>query len=382
VPHDSGLSGRKFVSGVEFGDGDVQDFQILADGAVAAAGLDEDGGAGGERMDLAVELDVALAFEDVVELGHALVVVQLAIVLDLDEVHRGDGVGLVHEGAARLPARAGSGRDVGKAGHLEAFPDDFVLHGDTYASQIPFEKRRMRLFRFRHDHPPGNKIRDMTEFTLPLRLAALSLLLLPCACEKAPPQSPPPGAASEAPLPAAPASPAEEESILIEAAQKPRQLSPEEQQQVIDGILQARAKQQAEGLGTGTVKVNGAWPYTGYSVLAPDPAAAIEARLVAVDVTVAGHTPFFDLDDIEIVDGATLVSYGSDPHAEPLRLDGTLLPAEEAIPDAPAASRWLLIYAFPKATKSFRLLYWGKTLTPEPVEFGKAGLSLPYPPGE
>ena len=161
-----------------------------------------------------------------------------------------------------------------------------------------------------------------------------------------------------------------------------RPLTPEEQSRVLDGVLQARARQQAEGLGTGRVVVNGAWPYTGYSTIAPDPAAAIEARLVAVDVTVSGHTPFFDIDDIEIVDGASLMSYGSDPHAEPLRPDGSLLPLDEEVPVAPAASRWLLIYAFPKATPRFQLYYWGKALTTGPVAFGDSGLSLPYPPAE
>lgn len=161
-----------------------------------------------------------------------------------------------------------------------------------------------------------------------------------------------------------------------------RPLTAEEQNLVIDSVLQARARQQAEGLGTGRVIVNGAWPYSGYSKIAPDPAAAIEARLVAVDVTISGHTPYFDIDDIEIVDGASLMSYGSDPHAEPLRSDGTLPASGEELPEAPAPARWLLIYAFPKATPRFQLYYWGKALTPSPLAFGEKGISLPYPPTE
>ncbi len=194
--------------------------------------------------------------------------------------------------------------------------------------------------------------------------------------------------------PAQEAKPAAAEApIVIEAAKakpkdeadpKPpmiqRALSPEEQKQLLDQILQIRARQQAEGLGGGSVKVNGAWNYTGYSTIAPDPAAAIEARLVAVDVTIAGHTPFFDIDDIEIVDGATMVSYGSDPDAEPLTSAGGLLTGGGSLPEAPAATRWLLIYAFPKETATFHLYYWGKALTLKPVEIGAAGLSLPYPP--
>lgn len=222
----------------------------------------------------------------------------------------------------------------------------------------------------------------MTEFTLPLRLAALSLFLL-CACDRTPQETSPATEEEAAAAPAAvlPTAPAEEEPIVIEAA-KTRQIDDEAQKRALDSVFQIRAKQQAEGLGTGSVKVNGAWPYSGYSTLSPNPEAAIEARLVAVDVTISGHTPFFDIDDVEIVDGSTLVSYGSDPHVEPLRPDGTLMSAEEEIPAAPGASRWLLIYAFPKDSPRFLLHYWGKALTPEPVAFGTTGLSLPYPPTE
>jgi hypothetical protein len=160
------------------------------------------------------------------------------------------------------------------------------------------------------------------------------------------------------------------------------ELTAGEQKQVIDGVMQARAKQQAEGLGKGKVVVNSAWNYKGYSYLSPDPAAAIEARLVAVDLTISGHTPFFDIDDIEIVDGITMISYGSDPHPEFLRLDGTLMPADEVPSAAPAASRWLLIYAFPKNTTSFHLVYWGNQLTTKPFPFGEEGLALPFPAAE
>lgn len=219
--------------------------------------------------------------------------------------------------------------------------------------------------------------------SLLLRGSACSLLLL-VACGDTPdtagaPESPETGAKATATA-TAESTPADA-PIVIDAA-KERSLTEAEQNQVIDGVLQARAKQQAEGLGTGRVTVNGAWPYIGYSTISPDPAAAIEARLVAVDVTISGHTPFFDIDDIEIVDGASLMSYGSDPHAEPLRADGTILPVDEAAPVAPAASRWLLIYAFPKATPRFQLYYWGKALTPGPVGFGETGISLPYPAAE
>ncbi len=158
-----------------------------------------------------------------------------------------------------------------------------------------------------------------------------------------------------------------------------RELTAEEQKQVLDGLMQARARQQAEGLGSGSVKVNGAWHYTGYSHLTPDPAAAIEARLIAVDVTVSGHTPFFDIDDIEVVDGITMISYGSDPHAEFLTPEGTLPGPGQYPAAAPAPVRLLLIYGFPKNTASFHLYYWGKQLTLNPVPIGESGFTLPYP---
>lgn len=235
----------------------------------------------------------------------------------------------------------------------------------------------MRLFRLRHTPVRGNKIRQMSPSNPSILRSAIPLLVLTLvscgdrAAESSGSPEPAPGVESSVPAAAAPAP----------GGSGPRSLTAEEQKQVIEGVIQVRAKQQAEGLGAGSVKVNGAWPYSGYSTLSPDPASAIEARLVAVDVTVSGHTPYFDIDDIEIVDGESLVSYGSDPHAEPLGPDGALLPAGEAIPVGPDSSRWLLIYAFPKATPRFHLYYWGKALTPEPVAFGKAGISLPYPAG-
>jgi hypothetical protein len=159
-----------------------------------------------------------------------------------------------------------------------------------------------------------------------------------------------------------------------------RSLTAEEQKVVVDQLMKARAQQQAQGLGSGGVKVNGAWNYGGYSYLSPDPNAAIEARLVAVDITVTGHTQHFDIDDIEIVDGANLMSYGSDPHATPLTLDGKIMPEGQWPEAPPRANRWLLIYAYPKQSPAFHLYYWGKALTNEPVPFGKTGLELPYPP--
>jgi|GEM_PF-591608 len=158
-----------------------------------------------------------------------------------------------------------------------------------------------------------------------------------------------------------------------------RPLTEQEQAVVVDRILQQQARLQAEGLGTGRVTVNGAWNYTGYSFLSPDPNAAIEARLVAVDLTVTGHTPHFDVDDIEIVDSKSFLSYGSDPHVEFLDLEGKLMPPDEGPPSPPRANRYLLIYAYPKDTDDFRLFYWGKQLTAAPFPIADGGWEVPYP---
>jgi len=162
-----------------------------------------------------------------------------------------------------------------------------------------------------------------------------------------------------------------------------RSLTPKEKSQVVNQILQARARQQAAGLGHGSVSVNKAWNYQGYSYLSPNPSAAIEARLVAVDLTISGHTKYFDFDDIEIVDGETMVSYGSDPQAVPLSLsDGHPMPPGEIPAPAPKASRWLMIYAFPKNTSTFHLYYWGRKLTLHPTKIAPSGWELPYPEPE
>jgi len=219
--------------------------------------------------------------------------------------------------------------------------------------------------------------------SLLIRLTALSVFfLLSAACDSKQP------AAEDAPTAGTPppgnvqSNPEIPPGQLNGQERKFDELSPEEQKEVMNKIIQARARQQANGLGGGSLTVNKAWNYTGYSYLSPDPNAAIEARLVAVDVTLSGHTPFFDLDDIEIVDAKTFGSFGSDPHAEFLTLDGKLMEPGQVPAPAPKASRWLLIYAFPKNQDEFRLFYWGKQLTAAPEKINPEGWEVPYPAKE
>ena len=140
-------------------------------------------------------------------------------------------------------------------------------------------------------------------------------------------------------------------------------------------VLDNAAKAQAAGLGKGEVTVNGAWNYSGYSTLSPLP----EARLVAVDVTVAGHTTSFDFDDIEIVDPQRKVSYGSDPFLALLNDKGEFQADMTRMPIAPASTRLLLVYGFPKDQTQFNLVYWHKKLNPEPIKIADHGWEVPFP---
>jgi len=140
-------------------------------------------------------------------------------------------------------------------------------------------------------------------------------------------------------------------------------------------LIDSMRKKQAAGLGAGSVKVNSAWTYKGYSYLDAVPG----ARLVAVDITVSDHTSAFDFDDIEIIDGTHRTSYGSDPHITLLSPEGKALPEIQQMPAAPGPVRVLLIYGFPMETQSFTLYYWGKNLLRENHSIEPTGWELPYP---
>ncbi len=143
----------------------------------------------------------------------------------------------------------------------------------------------------------------------------------------------------------------------------------------LNQIIDAMKKKQAGGLGSGSVKVNKAWTYNGYSVLDAVPG----ARLVAVDATVTGHTPAFDFDDIEIIDGASRMSYGSDPHITVLTSQGKILTDNKQAPKPGDPIRVLLIYGFPKKTQNFTLYYWGKNLLLKNQTIEANGWELPFP---
>lgn len=151
----------------------------------------------------------------------------------------------------------------------------------------------------------------------------------------------------------------------------------------VAAYLQDQVQKQSSALNAAHVVINGAWNYTGFSFLSPDPNAKIPARLIAVDVTVSGQTPFFDVDDMEVVDGVTNFSYGSDPHFAYLDItSGELLPGGVAPAQAPKTNRILLIYGFPKETKTVKIAYWNRILVNDAVTVADTGWEIPHPPAE
>ena len=106
----------KLIRWVKRGHGDDEEFE-LADGAVAAAGADHDGGEGLERDDVAIEFEVAFTFQDRVDLGHLFVVMHSAVLGDLREMNGGQGIpGHVGKGTPGLTAGAGHGWDISEVG--------------------------------------------------------------------------------------------------------------------------------------------------------------------------------------------------------------------------------------------------------------------------
>ena len=219
----------------------------------------------------------------------------------------------------------------------------------------------------------------------PLPIAALLAVALPLAScgdraeEASPPIDPAPAQSEPAPSVTLPRTGDITTGSLTPSTAPVRLPSDAEKQQALDTVIEGMRARQAAALENAQVTVNAAWPYEGYSTLSPDPASAIPARMVAVDLTVSGHTADFDPDDIEIVDGITMVSYGSDPHLAVIKGPGEVITDAKMMPIAPAPMRLLLIYAFPKTTRTFTLYYWGRNLLDKPRGFDAAGWSLPYP---
>ena len=78
---------------------------------MAAAGFDHDGGEGFDGNQFAVELEMTFAFQDEIDLGHFLVIVDARLFGNVDEVNARNRMVRKPECAARRSARPGSAGD-------------------------------------------------------------------------------------------------------------------------------------------------------------------------------------------------------------------------------------------------------------------------------
>lgn len=126
-----------------------------------------------------------------------------------------------------------------------------------------------------------------------------------------------------------------------------------------------------------TTTLHKAYAYQGYSY--HDPEAG--AKLVGVDVEFGDYGDGLDLDDVELLDGASNEGIGGFPHIELMSQDGQVLQgaADTEWPGAGGPLRVLLIFSVPEATNSVKLAYGGGLLTVEPTSIGNDGPSLKAP---
>ena len=94
---------KELVGSVERGHRHIENAHF-ADRAMPAARLDENRIAGPDRMPLAVELNLASAFEDVVDFRHPLVVVGSGVSRDFHHMQRRHAVRVIDKRPPRLPA--------------------------------------------------------------------------------------------------------------------------------------------------------------------------------------------------------------------------------------------------------------------------------------
>ena len=123
------------------------------------------------------------------------------------------------------------------------------------------------------------------------------------------------------------------------------------------------AARQSQALKGATTIVHRAFPFNQNGVYKP----SADEQLLAVDVEFQKYSKGLDLDDVDLIDGETDESYGSNPEIKMLRPDGMLSPNsyDDQAPNKPL--RVLLIYCVPKKVASVQLDYWGDRLTEAPI---------------
>lgn len=114
---------------------------------MAAAGSDHDGGHGADGDHFAIELYVALALEDEVDLGEGLVVVGAGIRGDIDAVDGGRRIAWDGEAAARGAAGAGLRGDFVELG------EEVVFHGGSDIAEVIYRTKSDRLLAARRALP-------------------------------------------------------------------------------------------------------------------------------------------------------------------------------------------------------------------------------------
>ncbi len=144
--------------------------------------------------------------------------------------------------------------------------------------------------------------------------------------------------------------------------------SPEVQQ-----TMQAIIQKQSQGLKGAKVSINRAYNYHGFTYMEP----VDGAKLIAVDASFSNYAGGFDLDDVDIVDGTTNESYGSNPDIVFLTSEGVPYPNNEPTQEAGAPIRVVLIYAVRESTTAIKLGYWGTEILEVPYNLQDSGPEMP-----
>jgi len=126
---------------------------------------------------------------------------------------------------------------------------------------------------------------------------------------------------------------------------------------------------QSEGIDGATVVVKRAYEYSGDSYHED----ASGKKLIAVDLQFLNPNAGLDLDDVEVIDGATDDNFGSFPDIYLLTSAGEMADQSKWPRARPDELRVLLVYQVPTELQSIQLRYWGRDVTAAPVAIQGTG---------
>ena len=139
-----------------------------------------------------------------------------------------------------------------------------------------------------------------------------------------------------------------------------------------------RVRKESQALVGASVRVHRAYNYTsGQTWIQPEGS----KKVVAVDVEFQGAGEGFDLKDVDVIDGLTNESDGTNPKIFLLRPDGSFQSFDWPSELAGQPMRVLLLYPVPESTDSIKLAYWQKEIVSQPVELAPDGPAMPSPKG-